>query len=140
MTVTYLIDTSALVRLLRPSGGRLGWDKPVSQGLIGLCAVTELELLHSARSAADRAVLLDTLRLAYPWVVIPDGVYRRAAEVQDLLTQQGQHRSAGPIDLLVAATAELNGLTVLHYDGDFDVIKKATGQPAQWLAPPGTIR
>jgi len=27
-----------------------------------------------------------------------------------------QHRSAGPVDLVVAATAELHGLTLLHHD------------------------
>lgn len=140
MTATHLVDTSALARLLRSNSASLGWDKQIRQGLVGVCALTELEFLHSARSADNRRVLLEALRTSYPWVVIPDGVYRRAAEVQDMLTQKGQHRSAGPIDLLVAAAAELNGLTVLHYDGDFDVIKRATGQPAQWLAPPGTIR
>lgn len=140
MTADYLIDTSALVRLLRPGAAALGWDQQVEQGLIGICPITELELLFAARSLADRKKIVALLNETYPWVTMPDDVYRRAAQVQDLLTQKGQHRSAGPIDLLVAATAELNGLTVLHYDGDFDVIKRATGQPARWLAPPGTIR
>ncbi|MEU7826610.1 PIN domain nuclease [Catellatospora sp. NPDC049133] len=140
MTVDYLIDTSALVRLLRPGSAALGWDQQIEQGLVGVCPITELELLFAARSLVDRKKIVALLHDAYPWVPMPDDVYRRAAQVQDLLTQKGQHRSAGPIDLLVAAAAELNGLTVLHYDGDFDVIKRATGQPAQWLAPPGTIR
>lgn len=140
MTVDYLIDTSALVRLLRPGSAALGWDQQIEQGLVGVCPITELELLFAARSLVDRKKIVALLNDAYPWVPMPDDVYRRAAQVQDLLTQKGQHRSAGPIDLLVAAAAELSGLTVLHYDGDFDVIKRATGQPAQWLAPPGTIR
>ncbi len=140
MTADYLVDTSALVRLLRRGPEALSWNQQVEQGLVGICAVTELEFLHTARSYADRKKILALIGETYPWVPMPDDVYQRAAQVQDLLTQHGQHRSAGPVDLLVAATAELNGLTVLHYDGDFDVIKKATGQPAQWLAPPGTIR
>ncbi|MEV4410560.1 PIN domain nuclease [Catellatospora sp. NPDC049609] len=140
MTADYLVDTSALVRLLRPGSSALGWDQQIEQGLLGVCPITELEFLYTARSRADRKKILALLTETYPWIPVPDDVYRRAAQVQDLLTQQGQHRSAGPIDLLVAATAELTGLTVLHYDGDFDVIKKATGQPARWLAPPGTIR
>lgn len=53
--------------------------------------------------------------------------------------RRGQHRSAGAVDLLVAATAELNTLTLVHYDRDFDQIAKATGQPAVWLAPAGSI-
>ncbi|HYB89217.1 MAG TPA: hypothetical protein VEC76_20390 [Streptosporangiaceae bacterium] len=36
-------------------------------------------------------------------------------------------------DLIIAATAELAGLTVLHLDKDFDVIAEITGQPAERL-------
>ncbi|GIG02869.1 PIN domain nuclease [Catellatospora citrea] len=140
MTQTFLVDTSALVRLHRDPALRNVWRDKVDAGLVGICPITELELLFSARSMADRVTILRLLTGSYIPTYMPDGVYHRAAEVQDLLTRKGQHRSAGPIDLLVAAAAELSGLTVLHYDGDFDVIKRATGQPAQWLAPPGTIR
>jgi len=41
-------------------------------------------------------------------------------------------------DLLIAATAERHQATVLHYDGDFDMIASITGQPTQWVVPPGT--
>ncbi len=39
---------------------------------------------------------------------------------------------------LIAATAERHGVTVLHYDGDFDLITAITGQPTTWVAPAGT--
>ena len=32
------------------------------------------------------------------------------------------------MDLVIAATAELFGLTLLHHDRDFDVIARVTGQ------------
>lgn len=51
----------------------------------------------------------------------------------------GRHRSAGAVDLLVAAIAELQGLTMLHYDHDVETIASVTGQPTQWLAPPGRL-
>jgi len=35
--------------------------------------------------------------------------------------------------LLIAAAAELAGLTVLHLDKDFDLIASITGQPAERL-------
>jgi predicted nucleic acid-binding protein len=35
--------------------------------------------------------------------------------------------------LIIAATAELAGLTVLHLDKDFDVIAEITGQPIDRL-------
>ncbi|HEX7744947.1 MAG TPA: PIN domain nuclease [Micromonosporaceae bacterium] len=136
----YLIDTSALVRLLRESSIRARWEQAVAAGLVALCPLTELEFLYSARSAADRRWLQTRLRDAYIWMEMPDRIYRRAAEVQAELTAQGTHRSAGPVDLLVAATAEAHQLTLLHYDRDFDQIARVTGQPMRWLAAPGVIK
>ena len=49
---------------------------------------------------------------------------------------RAQHRSAGPVDLVVAATAEARGLTLLHRDRDFDCIAGVTGQALQWYGPP----
>jgi predicted nucleic acid-binding protein len=55
--------------------------------------------------------------------------------VQGELTTKGQLRSAGPVDLVVAATAELHSLTLLHHDRDFGVIARVTGQPLRWYGP-----
>jgi predicted nucleic acid-binding protein len=40
---------------------------------------------------------------------------------------------------LIAAAAEESGLTVLHYDVDFDLIARVTGQRCEWMVPEGTI-
>ena len=58
----------------------------------------------------------------------------RAVEVQRLLAERGQHRAPSIPDLLVAATAELAGLTVLHVDKDIELIATITGQPTERLA------
>lgn len=50
-------------------------------------------------------------------------------------TPRGQHRSAGTADLVVAATAEPQGLTLLHRDRDFECIAAVTGQALQWYGP-----
>ncbi|MBV9026109.1 MAG: PIN domain-containing protein, partial [Streptomycetaceae bacterium] len=52
--------------------------------------------------------------------------------------ERGFHRALSMADLLIAATAERHQATVLHYDGDFDMIASITGQPTQWVVPPGT--
>jgi predicted nucleic acid-binding protein len=135
----FLVDTSAVVRLLRNRDARRRWQPQITAGVIGLCSITELELLYSARSKADRDELLELLNTAFTWVAVPDRVFARASEVQAVMTARGTHRSAGAIDLLLAATAELNGLTLIHYDHDFDEIVKVTGQPTSWLAPAGSI-
>ena len=57
----------------------------------------------------------------------------RAFEVQMLLADRGQHRAASISDLLIAATAEKAGLTVLAVDKDFDLIATITGQPIETL-------
>lgn len=131
----FLIDTSALVRFLRSDAEQYGWDQAASAGLIATCPVTELELFYSARSAADRARGIEDLRLLFGWVPVDDRAYDRAWQVQELLTQRGQHRSAGAVDLIVAATAELQGLTLLHRDHDFACIAAVTGQALQWYGP-----
>jgi len=68
-----------------------------------------------------------------------DSVAVHAEAVQRSLVQRGHHRGPTPVDLLIAATAELNGLTLLHYDRHFDLIAEVTGQAAEWVAPRGTL-
>lgn len=53
-----------------------------------------------------------------------------------MLADRGQHRAPSIPDLIIAATAELAGLTVLHLDKDFDHITEITGQPAERLNMP----
>ncbi|MCM2428543.1 PIN domain nuclease [Streptomyces sp. RKAG337] len=128
----YLIDTSAVARILL---GRTTaeWDDRIGAGLVAICDITELEVLYSARSAADRERLKTALDSHYAWCPIPDGTYRRARVVQEQLTAKSEHRSAGPIDLLVSAVAEQSGLTLLHYDRDFETIARTTGQPVRMI-------
>ncbi|MFE7133083.1 PIN domain nuclease [Streptomyces sp. NPDC057638] len=131
----FLIDTSALARFLRQDAEQHGWDQAAAAGLIATCPITELEFFYSARSAEDRARGVEDLRIIFGWVPVDDRAYDRAWQVQELLTRRGQHRGAGPVDLVVAATAELQGLTLLHRDRDFDCIASVTGQAMQWYGP-----
>ncbi|MFI5908777.1 PIN domain nuclease [Dactylosporangium sp. NPDC051541] len=137
--VRFLVDTSALVRLARNHDVRARWQPHITAGVVGISPITELELLHSARSKTDREEWLELLNATFAWVPMPERVFVRAAEVQAAMTARGTHRSAGAVDLLLAATADLNGLTLVHYDHDFDEVVKTTGQSTVWLAPPGSI-
>ncbi|MFF2192202.1 PIN domain nuclease [Streptomyces sp. NPDC058157] len=135
--VTHLIDTSAVARILTDPAVRKPLSRHLVEGVIGICEVTELEILYSARSLADRLDKEDLLAELFNRVPMPDAVHRRARAVQRMLTDRGEHRSAGPVDLLVAATAELTGLTLLHHDKDFETIARVTGQPVVWVGRPG---
>ncbi|TDB87116.1 PIN domain nuclease [Actinomadura sp. KC216] len=139
MTSHWLADTSAVVRLLRDDRAYAQWEDMLARRLVGVCPITELEIYYSARSAADRANLLDEVGEVFGWLAMPDRAYERALMVQGELTTRGQHRAPGPVDLLVAAAADLHGVTLLHYDRDFDQIANASGQAMQWLAEPGTL-
>lgn len=134
----YLVDKSALSRLTAPSvAERL--SGLVVQGLVGVSIVTELEVGFSARSAQDYQDTRDRLVNLLPAVGVPDRAEARAREVQASLVRRGQHRAVGVADLLIAATAELAGLVLLHYDADFDLIAAVTGQPTGWVVPRGSV-
>jgi predicted nucleic acid-binding protein len=135
----FLVDTSALVRILRNPDVRSRWQPQITAGIMGVCPITELEFLFSARSAAERDEWVELLGGAFAWVAVPDRVFARATEVQAAMTGRGTHRCAGVVDLMLAATAEVSGLALVHYDRDFDEIVKVTGQPAVWVAGPGTV-
>lgn len=129
----FLVDTSVLARFMRPGAMAFGWDQAAAAGLLAVCPITELELYYSVRSAADRARTIQDMQSVFGWVPVHDRAYARAWDVQAELTSKGMHRSAGPVDLVVAATAELHGLTLLHHDRDFECIARVTGQPIRWF-------
>jgi predicted nucleic acid-binding protein len=132
----YLADTSALERLHQQDVLQRV-EALYLNGRIATCWSVDLELLYSARNAdAHAAVLTD--RRFLPRVPCGDAVGDRAIEVQGLLARSGRHRL--PInDLVLAAAAELSGLTVLHYDHDFETISEVTGQPNEWVVPRGSV-
>jgi predicted nucleic acid-binding protein len=135
----YLIDTSAFVRLGREPELRAAWHEQIAAGLLGICPATELEIFFSAQSKAHRDKVKRLLHATFSWVVMPDRVFDRATSVQHALIDRATHRSAGPLDLLVAATAEEHGMTLLHYDADFLQVAEVTGQPLRWVADPGSV-
>ena len=123
----YLIDTSGLFRILQDKL-RQAWAGELAAGVIAICPVVELEFLYSARSLADRLEKQRLLRTVFGWVPMAERAYDRAAAVQQLLTETGRHRSAGPVDLLIAAIAEQQHLTVLCDDRDFETVASVTRQ------------
>ena len=133
-TTTWLIDKSAFVRLGQ-TGDAEAWAERIDRGLIRICTVTRLELGYSARTAKALRSELEAVPLAaMPVEYFTPAIEQRAVEVQLLLADRGQHRAPSIPDLLVAATAELAGLTVLHLDKDFELIAGITGQPTERLA------
>ena len=130
---SWLIDKSALVRL-SASPDAAEWARRIERGLVRITTVTRLEVGYSARSGADlRAGLQQPPVSVMPVEYLTPAIEDRAVEVLSLLADRGQHRAPSVPDLVIAAAAELAGLTVLHCDKDFDLIASVTGQPAEWL-------
>lgn len=130
----WLVDKSALVRLA-VSPDAQEWAKRIERGLVRLSTVTRLETGYSARSAGDlRAGLSRPPLSSMPVEYLTPAIEDRAVQVQLLLADQGHHRAVSVPGLLVAATAELAGLTVLHVDKDYDLIAAVTHQRVQRLA------
>lgn len=132
----WLVDTSALVRLgSSPEAGT--WADRIDRGLVRIATVTRLEVGFSARSGLDlRAASTRPPLAAMPVEYQTPAIEDRAVEVQTRLADQGRHRAPSVPDLVVAATAELAGLVVLHVDKDFELIAEITGQPTERLAGP----
>ena len=131
MAVTrYLADKSALARLHLPAV-REELEPLIIRALVGICGVTELEMLFSARNIQERARMKEQLAASLDRVDTPQDIWDQAAEIQEALTEQAEHRSASIPDLIVAATARARGLEILHYDRDFDTIARYTEQPAR---------
>jgi predicted nucleic acid-binding protein len=129
----WLIDKSALVRL-QASADAAQWAARIERGLIRIATVTRLEVGYSARSGPDlRAELRQPPLAAMPVEYQTPATEDRAIEVLTLLADRGQHRAPSIPDLIIAATAELAGLTVLHLDKDFEIIAGITGQPLERL-------
>jgi predicted nucleic acid-binding protein len=129
----WLIDKSALVRLAAsPAAGE--WAVRIERGLVRIATVTRLEVGYSARSGPDLRTGLQVPPLsAMPVEYQTRATEDRAVEVLALLADRGLHRAPSIPDLIIAATAELSGLTVLHLDKDFEIIASVTGQPLERL-------
>lgn len=132
----YLVDTSVLKRLGQPGIREVVQPLAVA-GHLGRARICDLEVGYSARNSEEWGGLIAALD-AFELVETTAVHVRRALQVQRLLTERSQRGRKIP-DLLVSAAAEELDVSVLHYDSDFDLIARVTGQKCEWVAPPGSV-
>lgn len=111
-----LLDKSAWVR---------GGADLVEHGELCMCVITRMEILHSARSARDCAVLEEDLG-AYRDLRIDHATLDAAEAAQRELACTGEHRMPLP-DLIIGACAQQHGADVLHVDRHFDLLAETFG-------------
>ena len=136
MALTHLLDTSVVSRLGAPTV-RAVIEPLVNGGRVGRAGITDLEVGYGSRNTREWDQDLADLSVFDLVETTADHV-RRARQVQRLLASRRQRGRKVP-DLLIAAAAEDAGLTLLHYDADFDRIARVTGQDCQWVVPAGSI-
>lgn len=133
-----LADTSVWARKAKPG---LEWfGAALEDGRIAVCDMVVMELLWSARHIDDFQAI-ETALTSCPWVKVEPVDWDEARRVFRELAARGplHHRQVKIPDLLIAAAAARGGLTVVHYDEDYDVIASVTGQATRWAAPRGSL-
>ena len=137
-----LADTSAWYAAQREPRLLEAFRTLLVEGQIAICDMVKLELLRGARNPADFARRREELD-ALPQCEIGPREWRRALDVYGEVCRRGPgndaHREINHQDLLIAASAEAAGETILHYDADYDVIAAVMGQPCRWIAPRGSL-
>lgn len=136
MALTHLLDTSVISRLGEPAV-RAFVDPLTEAGQLGRAGVIDLEVGYGSRNAREWDQDMADLSV-FKLVETTAEHVQRARQVQRLLASRSQRGRKIP-DLLIAAAAEQARLILVHYDSDFDLIAKVTGQRCQWVVPAGTI-
>jgi len=122
--IRYLIDSSALWRILRNDKVRANWSDVVTEGAVGSCDPQRIEFCRSARSINEYEDMRDMFGSLYPNVTVPKGAWRWIESSQYRLLRHGAHRAMSAVDLLICATAAEHDLVVLHDYRDFAVASR----------------
>lgn len=134
----YLADTSVFVLQAQHERVRDRFADLLSQGRLAACQMTSLEYLNNAPDPAGYERLWSALH-GMRWIEVTTEAMDRASAVHRQLAAASRHRHFRLPDLIIAATAECAGATVLHYDADYDRIAAITGQSTEWVAPRGSL-
>ena len=120
--MSYLIDTSALVRIVRRQADDR-WMDSVDRGLVAICDPVLTETLTIA-NAKQYEQIEQHLSNTYPWVPVPEDAWEIIASMRRELAKHSVHQALSVADYLVAATAMKRNLVILHEDTDFETVSK----------------
>jgi predicted nucleic acid-binding protein len=134
----YLADTSVYVLQARHAVVRERFTALLVEGRLAACQMTALEYLNNAPDPNGYERLWAALR-SQRWIDVTAQAMSRALDVHRMLAARSQHRHFRLPDLVIAATAEEHGATVLHYGADYDRIAEVTGQSVEWVADRGSL-
>jgi predicted nucleic acid-binding protein len=134
----YIADSSVWARAGHPAL-REPWSTAMRAGAIAACSIVKLELLYSARDAAD-FTRLDAEIGELRDIPVTASVQRAALAAMRALADQGPlHHRVPPADVLIAAAAQEAGIGVLHYDHHYDRLAEVLAFESRWAAEPGSL-
>ena len=117
----YLIDTNIWIYFLKRAGSSVELrlrQTPASEVVV--CSIVWAELLHGARKYEkqdEREARIERTLAPYRSLPFDDAAARQYAEIRDQLEARGE--LIGPYDLLIAAIARSNGLTLVTNNAEF---------------------
>lgn len=115
--IDYLIDTSALIRIIRGQADP-AWIRYADEGRFAICEPVIFEFVHGSGAREAQAIEAELLA-GHEWIPLPDKVGSYMRDLRRDLTSRSMHIMFSLPDYLIAATAMQLGLTVLHEDKDF---------------------
>jgi predicted nucleic acid-binding protein len=138
--VSHLLDTSVITRVSHAKPSVLvaleSLRREIGGTNLARCAMTDLEYGFSAENERQwdvRAANLSVYRL----VDVESTDVHKALELQRALAQAGLAKRKVP-DLIIAAVAINNDLTLLHYDADYEFIASVSALKHAWIVPRGS--
>ncbi|WP_406297682.1 VapC toxin family PIN domain ribonuclease [Embleya sp. NBC_00888] len=117
--IRYLVDSTAVWRLLREPSSNDAWGEDIDLRVIGSCAPQRTEFRRSARNLAQYEQMGEMFADLYPDVPLSKNMWGWIESAQFRLAQAGGAvRALSAVDLMVCAIAAQHGLIVLHDDND----------------------
>jgi predicted nucleic acid-binding protein len=135
----YLVDRSAWLQVPYSADAKRQLYILKLTGGLATCAIIEAELLYAARDRTDFAWRRHGYSALHR-LAMTEQIHARALDIMQALADYGQHRSVPIPDMLIAATAEAYGATLLHYDQNFERIAQYVPVSHEWIVEPGAGR
>lgn len=138
-----LLDNSAWARSIQPGGLPSAIAHDFAADLVArrlaTCTPFRLEASYSARNEQHFEAINRTLDQLPSFELSPEA-QARAHDCHAQLVSSGHHR-VPPTDLLIAAVADIEGLGIVHYDADYDLILEFSNLrfESHWVAPRGSL-
>ena len=126
-----LIDTSVIIYCMRTGDAKV--DKLLRSLPVSVCGITHAELLHGARTPAERKKLL-TFLAGIAHVTIPDTIWDAVGDNLSILRSKGV--TIPFPDAVIATIAILNDIELWTRDTHFGLVQSAIPALKLFIEPP----